>query len=138
MGASFRGVDGESDGVDGESAGANDALTFLTAAPTPLGVARTLVTLRIARDSTGRAEGVVAELRDWDGTAIQTVILSGQVVALDLRYHSTLIASPTLATSWISASVLPAAVELRLGARTGVELTPLLRLRILVPIEATR
>lgn len=131
-GASFRGLDGNRDGV------ADDALTFLTGAATPLGVSRTLVTLRIARDSAGQSLRLVADLQDWDGTERRTVDLASGVAGLDMRFRSGLVTEAAWSPSWISTSVLPAGVELRLEVAAADALPRLLRLPILVPIEASR
>ena len=128
VGASFRGLDSRKDGLP------DDALTFLTGAATPLDVARTSVTLRIARDSAGLALGLAATLRDWDGNATRQIMLVPGARSLDIRFLSGIASEPGWLPSWITASLLPAAVELQLGAEIGDPLAPMLRAPILVPI----
>lgn len=129
IGSSFRGLNGMHDGS------ADDQLTFLTGASTPLDVSRTLVTLRIARDSGGRSLGLVAELRDWDGTAGRTVVLSPEAAGLDVRFRSTRLTAGSWSASWLTGTVLPMGVEIRLEPSVGEELPPLLGLPILVALE---
>lgn len=130
MTPSFRGLDLERAGVP------DDAFTFLTGARTPLGVARTAVTLRIERDSSGSSRGLVAELLDWDGGRSQRVMLVPGAEALEVRYLSGLSGEEPWLGSWISASMLPAAVELTLGRAPGDTVASLLDLPILVPVRA--
>jgi prepilin-type N-terminal cleavage/methylation domain-containing protein len=128
VGPSFRGLDLARDGAP------DDVLTFLTGAPTPLGTARTSITLRIGRDSAGKALGLMAEFRDWDGRGAHTINLSADIETLELRFLSGIPGDNDWLTSWISASVLPAAVELRLGQGAGDSLPPLLKAPIIVPM----
>lgn len=128
QGPSFRGLDSRRDGLP------DDALTFLTGAPTPLDVARTSITLRIARDSAGAAQGLTALLRDWDGIATRQLMLVPGATSLDIRFLSGIIGEPGWLPSWITATLLPAAVEIQLGAAIGDSLAPMLRVPILVPI----
>lgn len=130
-GPSFRGLDRTRDGAP------DDFVTFLTGADTPLGVARTSVTLAIGRDSGGAATGLIADLSDWDGRGRQQIVLDQGVESLELRYLSGIPEERVWLTSWISATLLPAAVELRLGRLAGDSLPPLLAAPILVPV-ATR
>lgn len=128
VGASFRGTNG----VRGEWS--DDELTFLTGATTPLNVSRTLVTLRIARDS-GTAVGLVADLRDWDGVRQKTIVLSANATGMDVSFKSALIANGLWSQSWITATVLPLGVEIRLEPSTADALPSLLRFPILVPLQ---
>ena len=130
--ASFQGVDRERDGVP------DDELTFLTAAATPLGAARTLVRIAVARDSSDRPTGLLAEFRDWDGTRVQRLLLDSTVAAMDLRFNTRLIAGDQAPSSWSSGSLLPASVEVRLTARDGRALPPLLTLPLFAAIEGGR
>jgi prepilin-type N-terminal cleavage/methylation domain-containing protein len=130
--ASFQGIDRERDGVP------DDELTFLTAAATPLGAARTLVRIAVARDSADQPSGLFAEFRDWDGTRAQRLLLDSTVAAMDLRFNTRLIAGDHAPSSWSSGSLLPASVELRLTARDGRVLPPLLTLPLFAAIEGGR
>jgi prepilin-type N-terminal cleavage/methylation domain-containing protein len=132
LGASFQGIDRERDGVP------DDELTFLTAASTPLGAARTLVRITVARDSADQPTGLFADFRDWDGTRTQRLLLDSTVAAMDLRFNTRLIAGEPAPSSWSSGSLLPASVELLLTARDGRVLPPLLTLPLFATIEGGR
>jgi len=132
VGASFQGLDHLHETLP------DDRLTFLTLASTPLEVDRTLVTLRIARDSAGIAKGLVADLRDWDSARSRTLVLASDAVTFDVRYLSSLRSDDSWAPSWITGSMLPRGVELRITARDGQALDPILALPIIVAFEGAR
>lgn len=129
-GPSFRGLDG----VRGGSA--DDALEFLTTAPTPLGTGETLVQIYVDRDSATTERGLTAVFSEWRGTAIRRVELDRSVVGLETRYLSNVMGQRVWLPSWVSSTVLPGAVEVRLLPATGDTLVPLLQLPILVPLRA--
>ena len=124
--ADFRGVDGERDHLD------DDALTFRTTAPTPLGTAETVVTLMIDRDDDTPEKGFVARLSEPHGARHATVELDPRAVALDARYLSGISGTAGWGTSWISTSVLPRGVRLSVSAARGDSLPPLLRVPMVV------
>lgn len=132
VGASFRGLDGEREGRP------DDRITFLTGARTPLRSSRTLVTLYVGLDSAGRARGLIASLRDWDGQASSEVLLVPGVEGFEVRFLTGLREMDPWLSSWISGSALPVGVELRLHAEVGRRLPPLLEHPILIPLHAGR
>lgn len=129
---SFRGVDGVAD------AGADDALSFLTTAETPLGAGETLVELSIDRDSETPEQGLVARLSDPSSQHTIRMQLVPNAVELDLRYFTRTFASGRWFPGWISTTALPSAVELRLAAAPDDSLAAILRLPMVVPFETGR
>jgi prepilin-type N-terminal cleavage/methylation domain-containing protein len=127
-GTSFRGVDGE------HESRAADELTFLTSAPSPLETSRTLITLRLDRSESGAAGRLVAELSDWNGARTMTLPLLDEVLAFDVQYAQ----SDVWLSSWISGSVLPRGVALRLTFADDSVAAPLMRLPVHVVIGGAR
>ncbi|HET6762737.1 MAG TPA: hypothetical protein VFH27_03670 [Longimicrobiaceae bacterium] len=125
-GPEFRGIDG----VDGSDE--DDDLSFLTNAPTPLGPSNTLVHLYVDRDPATPERGLVAELREWHGVRMRRVEVEPNATALEIRYLSGTRDGTAWLPSWISASILPRAVEIRISARQKDAVPALLRLPILV------
>lgn len=127
-GTAFRGVDGTAENR------AADELTFLTSAPTPLETSRALVTLRIDRAVTGPPR-LVADLREWNGARAMTLTLVDEVEGFDVEY-----AQPGEAwlSSWISGSVLPRGVIVRLEFVGESVRAPLLELPLHVVIKSAR
>lgn len=130
-GPGFRGLDG-SYGM-GPVAEADDMLTILTTAPTPIAAAQVVLSLRIDRDSLTPATGLVADLRPWPSGVGKTVELSAEVHGLDIRYFSIPLGDRGWLGSWVSKSLLPSGIEVTLS---GDSLAPLLRLPLLVPVRA--
>ena len=124
--ADFRGVDGERDRLD------DDALTFRTNAPTPLGAAETVVTLMIDRNEATPERGLVALLAEAHGSRRVTIELEPHAVALDVHFLSGVLGTTRWSTSWISTSVLPRGVELTVSAARGDSLPPLFRVPVVV------
>jgi hypothetical protein len=94
----------------------SDELEFVTAAPTEVSPTGTIVWLHVVRDPSVPVHGLVAELRPWrrNGTPVSRV-LDADVTSLRVRYLSSLFGQRGWIDSWVSTSVLPAAVELRIG-----------------------
>ena len=94
----------------------NDAeLTFITVAPTDVAPSGTQVHFHIQKtaDAT-HARGLVAELTPWRRTGVPVIVsLAPNAVAFHARYLTSVFGRPLWQDSWISTSVLPAAVELR-------------------------
>lgn len=131
-GPSFRGLDGiHEDRPD-------DALVFLSSAMTPLESRETVVRLFVDRSEETVEEGLVAELIEWRGPGRTTIEVESRVRALETRYLSTVTGDRRWLPSWISSSVLPRAVELRLTAAAGDSLPALLALPMLVPLAGGR
>lgn len=129
-GPRYRGIDGRSDDIP------NDEIRFLTSADTPLGSAETIVHLYIDRDPDTSASGLVARFSEYLGTATATRELAPEVAGLEAEYFSRVLGSDRWMPSWISSSVLPAAVRVRLVPEDGRELPPLLQLPLVVPTMA--
>jgi prepilin-type N-terminal cleavage/methylation domain-containing protein len=124
-------------GLDGvELDHPNDALTLLTGGDTPLG-RDVVVKLYVDHDPDTRDSGLVAQFDRSRGSTRTLLAIDARVTGLEIRYLSPgmTIGDRGWLPSWISRSILPRAVELRL---TGDSLHPLLALPLLIPIEATR
>ncbi len=129
-GPPFRGIDGvHRDHPD-------DVVAFLTSAPTPLGGGLAILRLGIDRDDETPERGLVVELAEWRGAAATRVEIEPRAVGLDIRYLSGLAGRDAWLPSWISSSLLPRAVELRILAAPGDSLHPLLARPLRVPLRA--
>lgn len=110
----FSGVDAESD--DGHP---DDQLAFLTSAETPLRAHAATVRLYIDRNPDTPEEGLVADVGAWLGTERVRLVLVPDATGLEVRYRSGLVGGREWLPSWISSTVMPAAVELRLSGGSG-------------------
>jgi prepilin-type N-terminal cleavage/methylation domain-containing protein len=120
-------------GIDGLHGNVPDAeLRILTAGATPSGSGAIVVRLFIERDDASSQRGLVAEVSAWAGEWSERIELERRAVGLEIRYLSSAAGPRQWLPSWISSSVLPAGVELRLVAATADTLPPLLALPILV------
>ncbi|MGQ0640478.1 MAG: PulJ/GspJ family protein [Gemmatimonadaceae bacterium] len=124
----FRGLDGVSADL------ADDELRFRTSTSSPLAPAGTTIRLYIDRSDSTPERGLVAELQESTRDPRRVLELDANVTALDVRYLSLLGAQEKWSASWISFTVLPAAVELRLLPAASGRLDPLLELPLLVPL----
>lgn len=124
----FRGLDGVTREV------ADDELRFRTSTASPLAPAGTTIRLFIDRSDSTPVRGLVAELQEEPRAPRRLLELHPDVGALDLRYLSSLGTSEQWSESWISMTLLPAAVELRLSRAAPAALDPLLELPLLVPL----
>ncbi|MGH7517992.1 MAG: type II secretion system protein [Gemmatimonadales bacterium] len=127
-GPTFRGLDGVHDSPD-------DELTFLTTAPTEASSGRTVVRLYVDRDTLTPERGLTAELSNWPRPERTRIEIDRAVGGLDCRYFTRMLGAAEWLPSWISGTVLPLAVEIRLLPAPGDSLPPLLRLPLLVPLE---
>ena len=134
--APFRGIDDVRLSADG--ARANDDLVFLTSASTPIGDGVTQIRLFVDRSDTTIERGLVAELVEWRGTRSMRVEVAPEVDGFDVRYLSEILGARQWLPSWVSNTVLPAAVEVRLTAASGRTLHPLLALPMVIPVEGGR
>lgn len=101
-------------------------LTFITVAPTDVSPSGTQVHIHIQKtaDST-HARGLVAELTPWRRAGAPVIVsLAPNAVAFHARYLSSLFGKPVWQDSWISTSVLPAAVEIRVAFDTTSNAQP--------------
>jgi prepilin-type N-terminal cleavage/methylation domain-containing protein len=128
----FRGLDG----VHGNAS--DDELTFRTSTATPLNERGATVRLLIDRsDSTGQT-GLVAEISGPGGGLTRRVELTPHASELNIRYLTSTTPPRVWEASWVSATMLPVAVELVVGASAADSLPALLRLPVLVPVGAYR
>ena len=102
---------------DAEFRGAtDDELTFVTSAPTKIAPAGTQVHIYmkgVAAD-TSRLHGLVADFTPWRNVGpTVTVSLVPEATGFQVRYLGSIFGRRTWQSSWISTSVLPVAVELR-------------------------
>ncbi len=124
----FRGLDGVYRTVD------DDELWFLTASSTPLGRGEFVVRLFVDRDESTPAKGLVATMAEWRGARVAQVPIDSSVWGLDIHYHTSVLGRNRRLPSWVSSTVLPAAVEVRLTGAAGDSLAPLLALPLLVTV----
>lgn len=132
VGPTFRGLDGARGDLP------DDDLTFLTTTRTPLDVRETLVRLYVDRDSTTPERGLTAVFSEYRGTAERRLELAPAVAGIEATYRSALAPAGRTLPSWISSTVLPAAVELRFSAGEGDTLPPLLALPVVAGFRGGR
>jgi hypothetical protein len=99
----------------------SSSIDFVTRAPTPVaggGDARTHV--RIAIVDEGGVRRLVAELSAWPAGEIIVLPIADSVATFSVRYRSSIFGPPVWMDNWVSASVLPAAAELRIASVAGV------------------
>ncbi|HEX6941000.1 MAG TPA: hypothetical protein VF158_16395 [Longimicrobiales bacterium] len=128
-GPPFRGIDG----IRGDTP--DDVLVFLTSARTPLGPGPALLQIAIDHDDETTERGLVADILEWRGTARTRIEIEPGAAGLDLRYLSSLRGQPQWLPSWISNTLLPAGLELRIVPADGREVHPLLARPLLVPLQ---
>ena len=129
-GPQFRGLDGVFQGQP------DDDLSFLTASPGAGRSNEAVVRLYIDRDSLTPETGLTAELAS--GNATRRIEIESHASGLELRYSTSALGQIEWLPSWISSTVLPLSVEMKLTAAEGDSLPPLLRLPIVVPIGSSR
>lgn len=128
----FRALDGVHQGA------ADDELSFLTTARTQLAESETIVRLFIDRDSRTPETGLCAELRDPRSGRTQRLQIAAEVTSLNAQYLYGADAQREWFSSWVSSSVLPLGVELRLTGDPRAPLPLLLQLPIVVSFEVAR
>jgi prepilin-type N-terminal cleavage/methylation domain-containing protein len=131
-GPSFRGLDGVNDGAP------DDELSFVTSARTPLGDGDMVVRFYVDRDSLTPERGLTAEFLDWRRQVARRLELEPRVTGLDLRYRTGIVGNGGWLPSWISTTLLPSSVEMRLTAAPGDTLPPLLTMPILAQFRGGR
>jgi hypothetical protein len=130
--ATFEGLHGvEEDRPD-------DALTFVTNAPTPIGSNETLVRVYIDRDEKTPETGLTVALSDRKGGATRRLEVDARATGLDIRYLSGLFGKRAWLASWVSTTVLPSAVRLTASAEPADSLPSLLRPAIVVPLGSVQ
>lgn len=132
MGGTFQLVDGTHRGAPA------DVLLFTTTASTPLGTAGAGVRLYVDDDRTTPEVGLTAELTSWPGGPTARLQLDSTVVGFDVRCLTNLLGGRRWVTSWMSAAVMPRAVELTIRGAPNAPVSPVLRMPIVVPVEGGR
>lgn len=125
----FRGLDGQHTGLP------DDVLVLRTGAATPTTDPGATLRLFVDRNDSTPAQGLSVEVRRSGELTAHVFELEPRVVSLDIRYMSSLLGPPEWGTSWVSATLLPVAAELRLAGVHADSLSEVLRLPILVPIR---
>lgn len=124
----FRGMDG----VFGRMP--DDEISFITLASTPIDAAATAVRLYIDRDDATSERGLVAHLAEWRGLTTQRLEIDPRIMGLELRYLTAVAGERRWLPGWISSSVLPLAVELRMVPASGDTLLPISALPIIISL----
>jgi type II secretory pathway component PulJ len=115
-----------------------DVLTFTTAAWTPLSTGDATVRLYVDEDRSTPEVGLTAELTSWPGGPATRVELDSSVTSLDVVCLTNLLGGRRWVPSWMSTSVVPRGIKIRLrGARNGA-LPPVLQMPIVVAVEGGR
>lgn len=128
-GPSFTGLDGTLDGRP------DDELTFLTEADTPLGPGgETIVRLFVDRDKETATRGLTAEFREWRGSRSAVIAIDSAVTVLDIIYFTRIVAGHETLPSWVSSTLLPQGIEVRLSGVDSLPVAPLLALPLRVPL----
>jgi prepilin-type N-terminal cleavage/methylation domain-containing protein len=116
----------------------DDAVTFLTNAPTPLGTNETVVRIYIDRDDQTPERGVTVALTDRKGGATRRIEVDPRATGLDIRYLSGVFGKRAWLESWVSTTVLPSAVRLTVSSEQPDSLPSLLRPPIVVPLGSVQ
>jgi prepilin-type N-terminal cleavage/methylation domain-containing protein len=112
----------------------DDALTFVTNAPTPADANQTLVRVYIDREEKTPERGLMMEIADTRGDPGKRIELDPRVSGLEIRYLSGVFGKRTWLDSWVSTTVLPSAVRLSFVSAQNDSVPPLLRVPIIVPL----
>jgi hypothetical protein len=128
----FRGLDGVRDDQP------DDEITFFTTAPSLMGATETVVRLYVDRDTLTVERGLVAEVSRPGLGHVRRIQLEPGVAGLDVRYLTRMLGKSEWLPSWISSTVMPAAVELTFTPAPGDTLPALLRLPLSAPVGTAR
>lgn len=112
----------------------DDAVTFVTNAPTPLGADEALVRVYIDRDDKTPERGLTVALSDRNGGGTERIEVDPNATGLDIRYLSGLFGRRAWLESWVSTTVLPSAVRLTASSEQVDSLPALLRPSLVVPL----
>lgn len=116
----------------------DDALTFVTNAPTPLGSNETVVRVYIDRDDKTPERGLTVTLTDRKGGVARRIEVDPHATGLDIRYLSGIFGTRAWLESWVSTTVLPSAVKLIASSEQPDSLSSLLRPAIVVPLGSVQ
>lgn len=116
--AEFRGARTAEGAMVPSDDGGDSDMSFVTGAPTRLspagGEAGTRVRIYMERGESAGIRGLVAELTPWRRPGAPVVVsLAPDATGFEARYLASLFGRRIWLKSWVSGSVLPAAVELR-------------------------
>jgi prepilin-type N-terminal cleavage/methylation domain-containing protein len=109
-------------------------LVFLTSARTPVSNHGTIVHLFVARDSTG-GHGLMADLTEWRGRRHITRQLEASVNGLSAEFVSSTGDGAQPTSSWVSSTILPISIRLRLSSAAPDLLEPLLRMPLAMVLD---
>lgn len=123
----FRGLDGSRDRHP------DDILEFETTAPI-LDAAVTRVRLSIDRDPETPESGLVAELSLPDGSHTERVVLDPDAEGFDVHFLGRVSGGRIWLDSWVSSTLLPVGLQLKIAGRAEVPTDDLLALPITVAI----
>ena len=132
--AEFRGV----------TSSGNSELDFVTGAATQLGMTGTRVRIFVEHDANAPVRGLVAELRPWRSDSASTMLsLAPDATGLHVRYLASIYGAPQWTDRWVSTSILPAAMEVRVefnapGARTHIAGDALLGIPMTITLGVRR
>lgn len=116
----------------------DDAMTFVTNAPTPLGTSETVVRVYIDRDDKTPERGLTVRLADRTGEVSRRIEVDHRATGLEIRYLSGLFGKRAWLESWVSTTVLPSAVRLTASSEQPDSLPSLLRPAIVVPLGSVQ
>ena len=116
----------------------DDALTFVTNAPTPLGMPETVIHVYIDRDDKTPERGLTVSLADRKGGVTRRIEVDPRATGLDIRYLSGLFGKRAWLESWVSTTVLPSAVTLTASSEQADSLPELLRPAIVVSLGSVQ
>ena len=128
-GPPFRGLDGEYEGLP------DAQLAILTNAQTPLGSGETMLRLYVDRDEGTLERGLTAEFSSWPDRRTMRVELDSTIGGLGLEFTSYAVLRGESRPSWISSTLLPSEIEIRLLPHPGDSLRALLRPPIRVSVR---
>lgn len=131
-GPAFQGLDGVyQDEPD-------DQLTLLTSGWPMPNAGEVIVRLFVDRDTATAEHGLVAAIRPVHGIETRIAEIEPRVTGLDLMYATRMLGRIEWLPSWVSSTVLPAGVELRVSSARTDTLHPLLRLSVSAVLGAGR
>jgi prepilin-type N-terminal cleavage/methylation domain-containing protein len=130
--ANFEGLPGE---VEDRP---DDALTFVTNTPTPIGSDETIIHLYIDRDDKTPEIGLTASLTDRRGGAARRVEIDRRITGLQIRYLSGIFGKRAWLDSWVSTTVLPSGVKVVASSEQPDSMPSLLRPAIVVPLGSVQ
>jgi type II secretory pathway component PulJ len=114
-----------------------DVLLFTTSAATSLGTGETTVRLYVDDDETTEV-GLTAELSSWPGGPTARMQLDSSVTAMNVRCLTSLLGGRRWVPNWVSTSIVPRGIEIRLYGRANGLGSPFLQKPIVVAMEDGR